>query len=157
MSDPFDLERFVTAQDGRYAAALAELRAGHKRGHWMWFVLPQVAGLGSSETARRYAVSGLAEARAYLAHPVLGPRLLECARALDALPGADPVAVLGGIDAQKLLSSMTLFEAAARARGDGADTTDTADHTAHLFGRVIDHFHHGVRDASTLATLESTR
>ena len=84
--DAFDLDRFVRAQDsaGTYAAALGELRAGAKRGHWMWFVLPQVAGLGHSATAREYAVSG-SRSRAYLRHPVLGPRLLECAEALDAL------------------------------------------------------------------------
>jgi uncharacterized protein (DUF1810 family) len=142
MNDPFDLERFVRAQDTTYAAALGELRAGRKRGHWMWFVLPQVAGLGHSETARRYAVSGLPEARAYLAHPVLGPRLLVCARALDALPDTDPVAVLGPVDAQKLVSCMTLFEAAAD------------DDTAAVFGRVVDHFHDGVRDARTLTIVK---
>jgi uncharacterized protein (DUF1810 family) len=107
----FELERFVRAQDegGTYEAALAELRAGRKRGHWMWFVFPQVAGLGSSPAAQLFAIPGLAEARAYLAHPVLGPRLVEAARALAALPGGDPVAVLGPVDALKLRSSMTLF------------------------------------------------
>jgi uncharacterized protein (DUF1810 family) len=109
----FDLERFVTAQRGTYEGALAELRAGHKRGHWMWFVFPQIAGLGSSPTAQRYAICGLAEARAYLAHPVLGPRLVEAARALLGSPGGDPVAVLGPVDALKLRSSMTLFAEAA--------------------------------------------
>ena len=114
MEDGFALQRFVDAQDdGTYAAALRELRAGRKRTHWMWFVFPQIAGLGRSETARHFALSGLAEAQAYLAHPVLGPRLLECARALLELPGCDPVAVLGSVDAQKLQSSMTLFAAAA--------------------------------------------
>ncbi|NEK57073.1 DUF1810 domain-containing protein [Geodermatophilus sabuli] len=110
----FDLERFVQAQDGgASAAALAELRAGRKRSHWMWFVFPQVAGLGRSPTAQHYAISGLPEARAYLAHPVLGPRLVECARALTALDTTDPVAVFGPVDAVKLRSSMTLFAAAA--------------------------------------------
>src|SRR4051794_718607 len=115
VSDPFDLQRFVDAQDagGTYDAALAELRAGHKRGHWMWFVFPQLAGLGRSAMAQRYAISGPAEARAYLAHPVLGPRLLDCARAVTELDTGDPVAVLGGVDAQKLQSSMTLFAAVA--------------------------------------------
>ena len=109
--DPDDLQRFVDAQEagGTYAAALRELRAGRKTGHWMWFVLPQLAGLGRSATARHYALHGPDEARAYLAHPVLGPRLLECATALTALPTRDPVAVLGSVDAQKLRSSMTLF------------------------------------------------
>jgi uncharacterized protein (DUF1810 family) len=106
-----DLHRFVDAQDsgGTYAAALAELRAGAKRGHWMWFVFPQIAGLGRSHTARHYALAGLAEARAYLAHPVLGPRLVECARALLDLDGRSAVDVLGPVDARKLHSSMTLF------------------------------------------------
>jgi uncharacterized protein (DUF1810 family) len=115
MDDDHGLQRFVEAQDrdGTYDQALRELRAGRKRSHWMWFVFPQVAGLGRSGTAQHYAVSGLAEARAYLAHPVLGPRLRECAAALTGLAGADPVAVFGPVDAQKLRSSMTLFAAAA--------------------------------------------
>jgi uncharacterized protein (DUF1810 family) len=111
----FDLERFVTAQDagGTYDRALAELRRGRKESHWMWFVLPQVAGLGSSAMAQRYAISSLEEARAYLAHPVLGPRLLACAEALVELDESDPVRVLGTVDAAKLRSSMTLFARAA--------------------------------------------
>src|SRR5579885_2945306 len=112
MEDAFDLARFVDAQDrgATYATAVRELRAGRKRAHWMWFVFPQVAGLGHSPTARHYALSGVDEARAYLDHPVLGPRLRECAAALLALPGSDPVAVLGSVDSMKLRSSMTLFE-----------------------------------------------
>ena len=115
MDDDYGLQRFVEAQDrdGTYDQALREVRAGRKRSHWMWFVFPQIAGLGRSGTAQHYAVSGLAEARAYLAHPVLGPRLRECAAALTALDGTDPVAVLGPVDAQKLRSCMTLFAAAA--------------------------------------------
>ena len=145
MTDGFDLERFVQAQDAArtYEQALAELRAGLKRGHWMWFVLPQVAGLGRSATAQRYAVSGLPEARAYLAHPVLGPRLAECARALDELEESDPRQVLGGIDAVKLRSSMTLFEVAA---GDDLEAAD-------LFGRVLDQYFNGRRDDATLGIL----
>ena len=106
-----DLSRFVSAQDtgGTYARALAELRAGRKESHWMWFVFPQVAGLGRSATAQHYAIVDAQEARDYLAHPVLGPRLVECAQALTDLRGDDPVAVLGAVDAQKLRSSMTLF------------------------------------------------
>jgi len=113
--DTPDLERFVHAQDrgATYAHALAELRAGRKRTHWMWFVFPQVAGLGSSPTARLYALDDAAEAREYLDHPLLGARLRECARALLELPGNDPVAVLGEVDALKLRSSMTLFLRAA--------------------------------------------
>ena len=111
MDDPFDLARFVEAQDtgATYDAALRELRAGRKTSHWMWFVLPQLAGLGRSSTARHYALRGPDEARAYLAHPVLGPRLRECTQVLAHLPTADPVAVLGSVDAQKLRSCMTLF------------------------------------------------
>ncbi|MFN2560118.1 MAG: DUF1810 domain-containing protein [Jatrophihabitans sp.] len=113
-ADPFDLSRFVAAQDaaGTYDRALAELRQGRKTSHWMWFVFPQVAGLGRSATSRRYAISSLDEARAYLRHPLLGPRLRECATVVAAAPpGAE--AIFGSIDAQKLQSSMTLFLRAA--------------------------------------------
>ena len=115
MNDQFGLERFVAAQDqgGTYAAALAELRAGRKRSHWMWFVFPQIAGLGRSPTAVSYAISSLSEARAYLDHPLLGPRLLECTRALLELPARSASEIFGKIDAIKLRSSMTLFAHAA--------------------------------------------
>jgi uncharacterized protein (DUF1810 family) len=140
-ADPYDLERFVRAQDsgGTYAAALGELRAGRKRGHWMWFVFPQVAGLGSSHTARHYAVSGPAEARAYLAHPVLGPRLVEAAGVLAGLDATDPVAVLGPIDALKLRSSMTLFA--------------RADPDQPVFGAVLDRYFAGRADDATLGLI----
>ena len=108
---PFDLERFVQAQDPVIDGVMDELRAGRKRSHWMWFVFPQLQGLGSSPTAIRYALSGAAEACAYLAHPVLGPRLEACCRLLLALPGDSPEAVFGPVDAMKLRSSMTLFAA----------------------------------------------
>lgn len=113
--DPFQLERFVAAQDrgGTYQRAVAELRGGAKASHWMWFIFPQVAGLGHSAMAREYAVSGLAEARAYLAHPVLGPRLAECAGILAATEGSTATQIFGHVDAMKLRSSMTLFHAAA--------------------------------------------
>lgn len=109
--DPYDLQRFVTAQDagGTYQQALAELRAGRKTSHWMWFVFPQIAGLGYSPTARTYAITSLAEARAYLAHPVLGARLTECAEVLAGLRGRTAEQVFGEVDAMKLCSSMTLF------------------------------------------------
>ena len=109
------LERFVAAQDAHdtYATAVAELRAGRKRSHWMWFVFPQIAGLGRSPTARRYAIADLAEARAYLAHPVLGPRLRECAQILAGTGERSAAEVLGELDAMKLRSSMTLFARAA--------------------------------------------
>jgi uncharacterized protein (DUF1810 family) len=141
VTDAFELQRFVDAQDdgGTYAQALAELRAGAKRSHWMWFVFPQVAGLGRSATAQRYGISGLDEARAYLAHPVLGPRLVESARALTGLATSDAVAVFGGIDAQKLRSSMTLFAAAAPDEP--------------LFGQVLDQYFAGARDPGTTSRL----
>jgi uncharacterized protein (DUF1810 family) len=112
-----DLGRFRRAQDGEdtYARALAELRAGHKRSHWMWFVFPQLAGLGHSESSRRYAIASLAEARAYLSDPVLGARLRECAGALLALRHGSAQEILGAVDALKLRSSMTLFTRAAQA------------------------------------------
>jgi len=115
--DEFDLDRFVRAQDegGTYSRALAELRRGRKVSHWMWFVFPQLAGLGRSSTARYYAVASAAEARAYLAHPVLGPRLRECAAVVAGLEGVSAEEVFGGIDAVKLRSSMTLFAAVAPA------------------------------------------
>ena len=137
----FDLERFVRAQDdGRtYEAAVAELRSGRKRGHWMWFVFPQVAGLGSSPMAQQFALSGLDEARAYLAHPVLGPRLAEAARALTGLPGGDPVAVLGPVDALKLRSSMTLF-----ARAAGGEP---------VFADVLAQYYGGAEDPATVSRI----
>jgi uncharacterized protein (DUF1810 family) len=114
MSDPYDLERFVEAQaGGTYERALAELRAGRKTSHWMWFIFPQVAGLGRSEMSVRYAISGLDEAQAYWAHPVLGIRYDECGEALLTLGDVSMVDVFGPVDAQKLHSSLTLFEKAA--------------------------------------------
>ena len=140
MSDPFDLERFVGAQDGGvYEQALRELGAGAKRGHWMWFVFPQVTGLGRSSTAQHYALAGLEEARAYLAHPVLGPRLVECAQALLELSGRDPVRVLGSVDAVKLRSSMTLFE--------------VAEPDERVFAEVLERWFDGERDEATTTRL----
>jgi uncharacterized protein (DUF1810 family) len=120
MNDPFVLTRFVLAQDeGRtYERAVAELRAGRKRrSHWMWFIFPQIAGLGHSSMSRTYAISWLAEARAYVEHPVLGARLLQCARILAGLTGRTALDIFGPTDAMKLRSSMTLF---ARAAPDSA-------------------------------------
>lgn len=135
--DPLDLERFVDAQDmgGTYEHALAELRRGRKRSHWMWFVFPQIAGLGSSPMARRYGISSLVEAQAYLAHPVLGPRLLDCTRALLQTGAIRAEAVFGSIDAIKLRSSMTLF-----ARADPDEP---------VFGQVLDRFYAGRVDPAT--------
>jgi uncharacterized protein (DUF1810 family) len=138
MPDPYRLERFVTAQDrgGTYDRARSELRAGAKRSHWMWFVFPQIAGLGSSPMAQEYAIGSLAEARAYLEHPVLGSRLHECAEAICAIAGSSAEQILGGIDAVKLRSSMTLFARAA--------PEDDA------FRRVLDRFFDGREDDATV-------
>jgi uncharacterized protein (DUF1810 family) len=137
--DPYDLERFVAAQDGVIDRVRAELRQGRKTSHWMWFVFPQVAGLGSSPTARAYALSGLDEARAYLAHPVLGPRLQECAELVAAVQGRTAAEIFGYPDDLKLRSSMTLF---ARAADDNAE-----------FVAVLDKFYGGEEDPATLARL----
>lgn len=139
MTDPFNLNRFVDAQADSYAAALAELRAGAKRSHWMWFVFPQIAGLGRSATAQFYALGSLDEARAYFAHPVLGPRLVEVTQALLLHRNRSAEAILGGVDALKLRSSLTLFVAA----GAGAP-----------FDQALDAFFAGERDAATLRLLE---
>ncbi|HEY4249988.1 MAG TPA: DUF1810 domain-containing protein [Roseomonas sp.] len=124
VTDPFDLARFVTAQAAIHDIALAELRAGRKRTHWMWFVFPQLRGLGHSAMARHYGITGLAEARAYLAHPLLGPRLAEATQAvLGAIEGRDLHGILGSPDDMKFRSCMTLFAAAA---GDAAAPFGTA-------------------------------
>lgn len=111
--DDFNLERFVKAQDGVFEAALSEVRKGRKTSHWMWFVFPQVQGLGTSTNARLYAIGALDEARAYVAHPVLGPRLRAITKALQDLTGVTAENVFGSVDTQKLRSSLTLFAAAA--------------------------------------------
>jgi uncharacterized protein (DUF1810 family) len=115
VGDQYDLARFVTAQDagGTYRQAVAELRRGRKASHWMWFVFPQIAGLGQSPASRRFAIGSLAEARAYLAHPELGQRLVECAAILAGTGGRTAEQIFGGLDAMKLQSCMTLFAAAA--------------------------------------------
>jgi uncharacterized protein (DUF1810 family) len=137
VTDPFDLDRFVEAQDqgGTADRAIAELRAGRKESHWMWFVLPQIAGLGSSAMAQRYAIHSLEEARAYLAHPVLGPRLLATARVVAAGPAVDARTLMGAVDAAKLRSSMTLF---ARAAPDEP-----------AFQAVLDRYFDGAADPAT--------
>jgi uncharacterized protein (DUF1810 family) len=108
-TDPFNLQRFVDAQAFVYEQVCAELRAGRKTSHWIWFIFPQIAGLGYSPMAQRFAISGRAEAVSYLQHPVLGPRLAECTRLVNAHAGSDIVDMLGEIDAIKFRSSMTLF------------------------------------------------
>jgi uncharacterized protein (DUF1810 family) len=137
MDDRFNLQRFIDAQAGIYPAALAEIRRGAKRSHWMWFIFPQLAGLGRSDMARRYAIASLEEARAYLAHPLLGARLRECVEALQDLRGVTAEAVFGGIDAVKLRSSLTLFAAAS----DGG-----------IFAAALDRWF-GEPDPATLALL----
>jgi len=139
MSDPYDLQRFETAQEGVYEAALGELRAGRKTGHWMWFIFPQIAGLGMSAMSQRYAISSLAEAQAYLRHPVLGARLAECARVLAEHSGRSAQDIFGGIDAVKLRSSMTLF---ARASDAGS-----------IYQDVLDRYFDGAADEQTVARI----
>ena len=133
------LDRFLDAQRSDYAVALAEVRRGRKTSHWMWYIFPQIAGLGQSSTARYYSIRDLEEAREYYAHPVLGQRLREISGALLELRGSDPVAVFGGIDSMKLKSSMTLFAVAA---------PDDP-----LFQQVLDKYYGGEQDVLTLRIL----
>lgn len=137
--DPHRLQRFVYAQDGVFEGALAELRAGRKRGHWMWFIFPQLRGLGQSATAQHYGIASWAEAAAYLAHPVLGPRLATCAGALLALHGRTAHEVLGHPDDLKLCSSMTLFDLV-----QGGDNP---------FAQVLERYYGGRRDPHTIELL----
>ena len=136
MPNVTSLDRFVEAQTLVYPTALAEIRRGAKRTHWMWFIFPQLTGLGQSATARHFAIRSVGEARDYLAHPVLGARYVECAQALQDLTVSDPVAVFGEIDATKLRSSLTLFELA-RAEP--------------LFAAALERWFRGERDTLTLS------
>ncbi|HEX7160346.1 MAG TPA: DUF1810 domain-containing protein [Trebonia sp.] len=144
---PWRLERFVTAQDqrGTYQRAVAELRAGAKASHWMWFIFPQIAGLGLSEISQRYAIGSLGEARAYLAHPVLGPRLRECARIVADTEGRSAERIFGPVDAMKLRSSMTLFAAAAEEPGES------------VFHAVLTKYFDGTADEATVTRLLPAR
>jgi uncharacterized protein (DUF1810 family) len=137
--DPFDLQRFVDAQAGIYDAVVGELRAGRKRSHWMWFVFPQLRGLGSSPTAVRFSIASIDEARAYLSHPLLGARLRECAALVSAIDGRTAEEVFGWPDDLKLRSSMTLF----------ARTSDDNDE----FVGVLEKFYGGEEDSATVARL----
>lgn len=139
-TDPFRLTRFVVAQAPVYRGVVEELRAGRKRGHWMWFVFPQLRGLGSSPTALQYGITCLAEARAYLAHELLGPRLHECARLVGQARGRSAAQIFGSPDDLKLRSSMTLFAVASNDHQD--------------FATVLDTFYRGERDPLTLARLK---
>jgi len=139
--DRFDLQRFVSAQEGIYSSALAEIRDGQKHGHWMWFIFPQLAGLGRSATAQHYAIRSLDEARAYLQHPILGERLRACVTAVQDLDQRDAEAVFGAVDARKLQSSLTLF-----GRADGGS----------LFEAALKRWFDGEVDEATMALLAST-
>jgi uncharacterized protein (DUF1810 family) len=134
-----ELERFVLAQKDDYTSVLDELRRGRKVGHWIWFIFPQVAGLGRSEMSQLYAISSLDEARAYVAHPVLGPRLRECATIVLATTGRTALEIFGSTDAMKLRSSMTLFH---RAAPDEP-----------VFGQVLERYFDGLADEATEARL----
>lgn len=140
MSGADSLDRFVEAQMLAYQTALAEIRRGTKYSHWMWFVFPQITGLGRSSTAQHFAIRSIEEARAYLDHPVLGPHYLECVAALQYLPASDAVAIFGKVDAMKLRSSLTLFEAA---------------RPQPLIAAALDRWFSGERDHATLALLSS--
>ena len=139
MADPFNLERFVEAQAPLYQRARRELEAGRKESHWMWFIFPQIAGLGLSPTSVRFAISSLDEAKAYLAHPILGPRLRECARLALEVEGRTAREIFGPVDEVKFRSSMTLFARAAPEEG--------------VFQRCIDKYFAGQPDPATLARL----
>ena len=136
--DPHDLARFVQAQEGVYERALSEVRSGRKRSHWMWYIFPQFDGLGFSSMSRRYAIKSLAEAQAYLSHPVLGPRLLECVDAALGVRGRTALEVFGSPDDMKLKSCATLFDHVS----PGA-----------AFGRLLDKYFQGQRDDKTLRLL----
>lgn len=145
VTDAYDLQRFVQAQHVAYEPALAELRRGRKHGHWMWYTFPQLRGLGHSHNADLFGISGLAEATAYLRHPVLEPRLVSCARAVAASRATSAAEIFGELDAIKLRSSMTLFSLAAADVGH--------DVGAAVFGIVLDRFYSGRPDPTTLAML----
>ncbi|HNV03649.1 MAG TPA: DUF1810 domain-containing protein [Vicinamibacterales bacterium] len=139
MHDPYNLSRFVRAQEDAYPKALSELRRGRKRTHWMWYIFPQIEGLGASPTSREYSIKSLAEARAYLAHPVLGPRLIECAEAVLGVEGRSAAEILGFPDDLKLRSSATLF---ARVSPSGS-----------VFESILQKYFAGGPDAATLRLL----
>ena len=142
-ADPFDLARFTSAQEGVYDRALAEIRNGDKRSHWMWFIFPQIDGLGFSSTAKQYAIKSPDEARQYLAHPVLGARLLECAETVLAVKGRSASEIFGSPDDLKLKSCMTLFESVS---GQGS-----------VFSQVLDKYYQGQRDTRTLEILAAMK
>lgn len=141
MTSQYQLERFIDAQDGNgtYEQAVSELRSGRKVGHWMWFIFPQIAGLGHSSMSRKFAISSLAEAQAYLRHPILGPRLTKCAQLVAGINGKSATEIFGSIDALKLRSSMTLFMSAAPDEP--------------VFQTVLDKYFNGSPDGATIDRL----
>ena len=141
--DPHDLDRFVQAQRGDYDQALAEIKSGGKRSHWMWYIFPQFDGLGLSSTARRYAIKSLSEAKSYLVHPVLGPRLAECAEAALSVKGRSAQEIFGSPDDMKLKSCATLFACASPAGS--------------VFHRLLDQYFQGTEDRKTLGLLGIAR
>lgn len=154
--DVFSLQRFVAAQDRVYAAVTSELRAGRKRSHWMWFIFPQVQGLGVSPTARHYAIGSLDEAQAYLRHPVLGARLVECTELLLAHAGTPVDRIFGYPDDLKLRSCLTLFAEVAEMGTKAGEGQDGGAPTS-AFRRALDVFFDGLADERTLAVLEGWR
>jgi uncharacterized protein (DUF1810 family) len=146
--DPYDLARFETAQAGNFSEAWRELQEGRKLTHWMWYVFPQIDGLGTSVMAKRYAIKSVIEAQAYLAHPVLGVRLVQCAEALLAVSGKTAHEIMGSPDDMKLQSSMTLF---ARVAAEAGRVTE-----AGIFRQVLKNYYDGAEDARTVAILERT-
>src|SRR2546429_7544205 len=156
MDDRYDLTRFVEAQEPVFDRVLAELAAGRKQSHWMWFVFPQLRGLGSSPTARHYAITSLEEARAYLAHEVLGERLRECARLVNRIQGRTIEEIFGYPDHLKFRSCMTLFERAAVDPGHGAGTVSAGDAGgAQVFREALGKYFAGEEDPLTLGLLTS--
>ena len=141
--DPFDLSRFTSAQEGIYDGVLAELRSGHKRTHWMWYIFPQIDGLGHSTTSKHYAIKSISEARQYLNHPVLGTRLLKCAEAVLTIDGRSVSEIFGYPDDLKFKSSMTLFACVADPRS--------------VFVRILDKYFDGKQDIKTLRILEKLK
>lgn len=138
MTDPFNLQRFVDAQEPVFAGVCTELRSGRKRGHWIWFIFPQMKGLGRSGTSAMYGISGLDEAADYLRHPIVGPRLMECTELVNAIEGRSAEQIFGDIDAMKFRSCMTLFACAG---------------TRPIFLEALNKYYGGERDALTLSLL----
>jgi uncharacterized protein (DUF1810 family) len=138
--DPFELSRFLDAQDGEYSGILAEIQSGRKRSHWMWYVFPQIDGLAFSSTSQRFAIKSIDEAQAYLKHPILGARLLECAKAVVEIEGRSVAEIFGSPDDLKLRSSATLFAAVSEAGS--------------VFERILEKYYHGERDERTVERLQ---